>query len=132
MSHDRVREVPAERFDAPCLVFDLHQEARALRAEPTPARHGHRQKTLYKRHERTIALFVMDADARLQEHAAAGAVSIQTIEGEVAVTVDREERRLGPGQLMTLPPNAPHSVLARVPSAFLPHGSLGAKKPPQG
>jgi len=124
MTDERKREAPAERFDASCLVFDLHEQARAIRAETTPARAGHRQKTLYKHKERTVALFVMEAGAELPDHAAAGVVSIQAIEGEIVTTLRDEEHRLGPGHLLTMLPGVPHSVHATVPSAFLLQVSL--------
>lgn len=126
MTDERPREAPAERFDAPCLGFDLHEEARAIRAESTPAHAGHRQKTLYKRGGRTIALFVMDAGAMLHEHAAAGVVSIQSIEGEIVTTVQGAAHHLRPGQLLTMPPGVRHAVHARMPSAFLLQVSLEA------
>ena len=129
MSDARPRKAPAERFDAACLAFDLHEEARAIRAEPTPTHAGHRQKTLYKRMGRTIALFVMEADAALSEHAAAGVVSIQSVEGEIVTTAQGEEHRLRPGQMLTLPPGVRHAVRAIIPSVFLLQVSL--ETPPQ-
>jgi len=124
MTDERPREAPAERFDAPCLAFDLHEEASAIRAEPTPAHAGHRQKTLYKHKGRTIGLFVMEAGATLPEHAAAGVVSIQSIEGEIVTTVQGEEHRLGPGQMLTMPPRMRHAVHAPAASVFLLQVSL--------
>jgi len=124
MADERPREAPAERFDAPCLAFDLHEEASAIRAEPTPAHAGHRQKTLYKHKGHTIGLFVMEAGATLPEHAAAGVVSIQSIEGEIVTTVQGEEHRLRPGHLLMMPPGVRHDVRATVPSVFLLQVSL--------
>jgi len=46
MTDQRPREAPAKRFGVPCLAFDLREGARAIRAESTPTRAGHRQKTL--------------------------------------------------------------------------------------
>lgn len=126
MPDQRPREAPAERFDAPCLAFDLHEEARVIRAEPTPTRAGHRQKTLYKHKGRTIGLFVMEAEAELPEHAADGVVSIQTVEGEIVTTVQGEQHRLRPGQILTMPPGIPHAVRAVVSSVFLLQVSLEA------
>jgi len=130
MADERPREAPAERFDAPCLAFDLHEEASAIRAEPTPSHAGHRQKTLYKHKGRTIGLFVMDAGATLPEHAAAGVVSIQSIEGEIVTTAQGDQHRLRPGQMLTMPPGVRHAVQAVTPSVFLLQVSLEA--PPRG
>lgn len=119
MPNDRTREAPAERFDAPSLLFDLRAEAQALRNEPSQALHGHRQKTLYKHHGATVALFVMDQGAALPEHAVNGAVAIQAIEGEITTSTHAETHHLHPGHLLTLPPNAPHNVRALTPAVFV-------------
>ncbi|HMN41278.1 MAG TPA: cupin domain-containing protein [Phycisphaerales bacterium] len=126
MSPDRIREAPTDRFDAPALTFDMKAQAAALRAEPTPARHGHRQKTLYKHGGRSIALFVMDPGAALAEHAAAGTVSIQAVEGELMVSVGGADQRLDPGHLLVMAPGTRHAVRAAGPSVFLLQVSLGA------
>ncbi len=116
---DRGRESPAARFDATATSFDLAAELASLRHEPSPARHGHRQKTLLKVAGRTIALFSLDEGASLPEHAANGAVTVQPIEGELEVTVDGATSVLTPGQLLAMAPKVRHAVRARVPAAFL-------------
>ena len=91
MSKERPRQVPAERFAAPWLDFDLHAATAELRAEPSPSRQGHKQRTLFKHGRRTIALFVMDAGASLPEHSTAGTVTILVIDGELTVTMAGEQ-----------------------------------------
>ncbi len=136
MTPDRLRQHPAERFATNCLLFDLGAEIAALRAEPSdaqaarasdqpqPPHHGHRQKTLYKHAGRTIALFIMSPGASLPEHAADGAVSIQTLEGELALQVDGAEQRVGPGAMLILAPGVRHDVRATTAAAFLLQISL--------
>ncbi|MCQ3940312.1 MAG: hypothetical protein DPW19_04340 [cyanobacterium CYA1] len=120
-----MREAPSDRFDAPFLEFDLRAEIAALRAESAPARHGHRQKTLYKSGRRTIALFVMKEGSALPEHAADGTVSIQAIEGTIRVGMELGSRLLSAGRLMVLRPGLRHSVVAETDAAFLLQVSLG-------
>jgi len=120
-----MREAPSERFEARFLEFDLGAEAARLRFEPAPARHGHRQKTLFKHGGRTIALFVMDAGSTLLEHAADGTVSIQAVEGVVRVGMEGGECRLSAGQVLVLRPGLPHSVVAETDAVFLLQVSLG-------
>ncbi|HZW09323.1 MAG TPA: cupin domain-containing protein [Phycisphaerales bacterium] len=129
MTGDRPRTPPAERFDVGSLVLDLAAEVASLRAEPGGARHGHRQKTLYKHGGRTLALFVMEAGAVLPEHAAAGTVSVQPIEGEILMRVAGAESRLAPGHVMVMPPRVRHDVRAETPAAFLLQVSLGPGSP---
>lgn len=128
-SSDRPRTPPAERFKESTPVFDLHAESAALRAEPAPPHHGHRQKTLFKDAGRTVALFVMNAGGSLPGHSAAGVVTVQVIEGEVDMRVgdqgQSDEHRLKPGQILAMRPGIRHDVRAAVaPVAFLVQVSL--------
>ncbi|MBL9030098.1 MAG: cupin domain-containing protein [Phycisphaerae bacterium] len=126
MNTDRERQPPSERFAVQSMTLDLHAEVAALRAQSSPTRHGHRQKSLFKNGGRTIALFVMDADASLPEHAAGGTVTVQPIEGEFVAVVEGREQRLVPGQVLIMPPRVRHSVRAINQSAFLLQVSLEA------
>ncbi len=126
MSDDRLRQAPAERFATDHLVFDLHAEIAALRAEPSSPRHGHRQKTLYKHAGRTVALFVMDAGAVLPEHAAGGTVTVQTIEGSIDVNASGRMHTLRVGMMLVMAPGVRHDVRATASAAFLLQVSLAA------
>ncbi|MCL4221926.1 MAG: cupin domain-containing protein [Phycisphaerales bacterium] len=126
MNTDRERQPPSERFAVQSITLDLHAEVAALRAESSPTKHGHRQKSLFKNGGRTIALFVMDVDASLPEHAAGGTVTVQPIEGEFMAVVEGKEQRLVPGQILIMRPRMRHSVRAITTSAFLLQVSLEA------
>ena len=126
MNDERLRQAPSERFATDCLMIDLHANAAALRAESAPTRHGHRQMTLFKQAGRTIALFVLDAGASLSEHAAAGVVTVQVIEGELHMTVAGESRHLSPGGLLIMASGVRHDVRASSPAVFLLQVSLAA------
>jgi len=119
MTIDRQRQHPSERFAVDSLKLDIREEIRSLRSEGEPVTSGHRQKTLFKHGGRTIALFVMDADARMAEHAAAGTVTVQPIEGALRLTVGADEERLTAGEILVIAPNIRHSVYAVEASAFL-------------
>lgn len=126
MVSDHERQPPSERFAVESMTLDLHAETAALHAESSPSKHGHRQKTLFKHGGRTIALFVMDTDATLPEHAAGGTVTVQPIEGELLAVVEGKTQRLVPGQILVMPPRVRHSVRAIITSAFLLQVSLDA------
>lgn len=130
MGDARMREFPGDRFDASCLRFDLHAEAEAIRREKSPGHQGHRQKALFKHGGRTVALFVMEAGASMSEHSAAGTVSIQSIEGEIEVSVGEGGKegteRLGAGSMVILAPGTKHGVRAEDAAVFLLQVSLGA------
>lgn len=124
MTPDRSREAPAERFAADSVFIDLHAEAAALRTEQAASGKPHAQKTLFKHGGRTIALFVLSAGGGLPEHAANGTVSLQSIEGELDLSVAGESRRLAPGSLLIMAPGTPHDVRAAAPAVFLLQISL--------
>ena len=128
MTDDRSRTAPSERFAAEHLAFDLHAEAAALEAEPTPKQHGHRQKTLFKSSGRTVALFVLDAGAGLAEHSAAGIVTVQVIEGGLDIKAGGAEYHLHPGMVLVMAPGVRHDVRAEGERAvFLLQVSLAPK-----
>lgn len=110
MADARLREPPAERFAPRSHVFDLRREAEELRREPTLARDGHRQKTLYKNGDSTTALFVFEPGGAIPPHAASGTVTIMSVEGEFEVAHEGALHRIGPGQLLVFAPDEPHDV----------------------
>lgn len=128
MNDQRLRPSPESRFAALSVVLDLAAEAAAVRAEG-PALHGHRQRTLCKHGDRTIALFTLDAGACIPEHRVAGTVTIQLIEGEITVMADGRSHRLSVGQVLVLAPKVAHDVRAECSASFLLQVSLVAKQP---
>ena len=124
MTESRTRTDPHERFNASTLGFDIREEIDSLRNEPTPARHGHRQKTLYKHERCTVALFLMEAGGSMAEHSANGVVTVQPVTGEITMSIEGEERRCKPGDVLVMAPGTKHDVRAEQESAFLLHVAL--------
>ncbi|MCA9903310.1 MAG: cupin domain-containing protein [Hyphomicrobiaceae bacterium] len=116
---DRLRTPPKERFRPAQHRFDLHEAAEALRTEQRPALHRHRQETLYKGGDATIALFVFEEGAGLPPHTAQGVVTIQTIEGHLRVTAKGETHDLPTNQLLILASGVEHDVHAHRASTML-------------
>lgn len=118
MTH-RSRPAPRERLpDSPALL-NLDDECARLRAETDGAARPHHQKTIFKSGGVTIAIFAMEADASLPEHAAQGTVCVQTLDGRLELTVEGETHTVGPGSMLVMPPGMRHSVRALERSAFL-------------
>lgn len=113
------RETPQERFAAPEHMIDLAQAISALRNETSPIRSGHRQITLYHQRPVTLVLFAFEERGKLDDHKAAGVVTIQAVEGELTVRTEAQEYKLAPGMMVVLAPNVRHSVHATRPSAML-------------
>lgn len=114
-----LREHPQERFAAPEHMIDLAQAISALRNETSAIRHGHRQITLYHQRPVTLVLFAFEKGGELDDHKAAGVVTIHALEGELIVRTEAQEYKLGSGMIVVLIPNVRHSVHAVQPSAML-------------
>jgi Uncharacterized conserved protein, contains double-stranded beta-helix domain len=116
----RPRPHPAERFAGDSHLIDLKAAAARLRAEPGPARHGHRQVTLFQRSPLTQALFSFEPGGALADHAANGVVVIQCVEGRLDVKAGADGvHHLDPGCLVTLQPRVRHSVQAGEAGALM-------------
>ncbi len=113
------REHPEERFAAPEQMFDMAQAINALRNEASPIRRGHRQITLYHQRPVTLVLFAFEEGGKLDDHKAAGVVTIHALEGELTVRTEGHEHKLAPGMMVVLAPNVRHSVHAIKPAAML-------------
>jgi len=116
---DRLREPPVERFAAGEHVFDLRAEVESLKAEHAPSSRGHRQKTLYKRGNATIALFLFEAGGGLAQHKAAGTVTINVLDGRLILQTHGNEHVLTAGHVLVLAPGVEHTVIAKDQTVML-------------
>jgi quercetin dioxygenase-like cupin family protein len=92
---------------------------RALRAEPHPAKGGHRQAGLIHRGHLRLLLFAFEPGGRLPDHRASGHVVIHCLRGELVVEAVDARYRLGAGEAVALDPGVPHTVEAPVESDML-------------
>jgi quercetin dioxygenase-like cupin family protein len=103
----------------PILILDLTRELGALHSEETWLRGSRKAKTLLKTPHLRVTLVALKAGDRLEEHEAAGPVTIHGLEGRLRVTAGAETVELAPGQLLLLDVGTPHAVEAIEQSAFL-------------
>jgi quercetin dioxygenase-like cupin family protein len=116
---DRLRSRPFERFAGEVHVLDLNRTLRELRAEMRPARHGHRQMTIFHHLPITQVLFAFEPGGELADHAANGLVTIHALEGRLTVQAAEHTHELDVGMIVVLNPNVRHSVRAGEASAML-------------
>lgn len=116
---DRLRVHPHERLAGAVKHVDLAEAAARLRAEPHPAKDGHRQVVLARHGPLAILLFVFDRDGRLKEHRADGEVTIHALSGELEVTVGADPVIVRGGQFLALASGESHSVRAVQASEML-------------
>jgi quercetin dioxygenase-like cupin family protein len=101
------------------VPLNLPDLARALHAEPHPAKTGHRQAGLVHRGPLRLLLFAFDPGGRLPEHRAPGHIVIHCLRGELAVEADAAQHRLRDGEALVLDPGVPHAVEALAESEML-------------
>jgi quercetin dioxygenase-like cupin family protein len=108
-----------QRMSSPVLAFDLAHEVAQLR-EQTAWQQGDRNaKTLVKEADFRIVLIALRAGSRMEEHRAAGRISVQTVVGHVRLRTAGTNVDLPAGRLVSLERDVPHTVEAVEESAFL-------------
>jgi quercetin dioxygenase-like cupin family protein len=108
-----------QRMASPVLAFDLAHEVAQLR-EQTAWRQGDRNaKTLVKEADFRIVLIALRAGSRMEEHRAAGRISVQTLMGHVRLQTAGTNVDLPVGRLVSVERDVPHTVEALEESAFL-------------
>lgn len=69
-------------------------------------------KTLLDKPIGTITLFAFDAGQRLSEHTAPFDAVVQGVDGQGVVTIDGADHNVQAGDIVIMPANIPHAVLA--------------------
>jgi quercetin dioxygenase-like cupin family protein len=115
----RLRKHPQDRLFEPVQLVDLDAVAARLAAEPHDAIAGHRQIAVFRHGPVTVLLFLFQPEGLLKEHHADGVVTLHSLTGRLAVTVEDEVMKLAPGQLLALAPGLRHTVRALEASRML-------------
>jgi quercetin dioxygenase-like cupin family protein len=100
------------------LAFDLRDEMRVIRGELT----GGRQRiarTLVKEGSLRVTLVGLAAEGALDEHEAAGPISIHVVDGELDLTAGGETQTYATGALITLDRRVRHAVRSERGAMFL-------------
>ena len=110
----------AERsLDRPVMTFDLPAILADLKQEPTWRTGRRNAVTLLKAPGLRVVLVALQGGAEVAWHQTDSPVTVQTLEGRVAVRIDADELVLTTGQLLTLRPGLEHAMRAQDESAFL-------------
>jgi quercetin dioxygenase-like cupin family protein len=116
---DRTRPHPEQRFAPPAQAFDLEATAQAISREPSNLPQKQRQKTIYRYGNSTLALFLFEAGARMEEHRAQGTVFIHVLAGRLTVQALDQRHDLPAGQVLVMAPDVPHDLYAEQDSRML-------------
>jgi quercetin dioxygenase-like cupin family protein len=116
---ERLRSHPSGRFAGESHAFNWGDIVGTLRTEAHPAERGHRQITIFHRAPVTLVVFAFEPGGELPDHTAHGLVTIQVLEGRLAVQADAQDHELRAGSILVLNPDVRHSVRALEASAML-------------
>jgi quercetin dioxygenase-like cupin family protein len=108
-----------QRMAAPVLAFDLAHEVAQLHAEHAWQQGDRNAKTLVKESDFRVVLVALRTGARMEQHRAAGRISIQTLAGHVRLHITGTIVGVPVGGLVSLESDVPHDVEAVEESAFL-------------
>jgi quercetin dioxygenase-like cupin family protein len=109
---ERSMDQPVMTFDLPAILADMKQE-------PTWRMARRNAVTLLKQPGLRVVLVALQGGAELASHQTDRPITVQALEGWVAVRVGADEFVLSAGQLLTLRPGLEHAVRAQNESAFL-------------
>jgi len=70
-------------------------------------------RTLSSKPHVNITLFAFDKDEEISAHTSPGDAMIQVLDGEALITIDGEELTAVKGQVVVMPANVPHAVMAK-------------------
>jgi quercetin dioxygenase-like cupin family protein len=115
----RSTETTARSMDRPVMTFDLPAILANMKQEPTWRTARRNAATLLKQPVFRIVLVALQAGAEVGSYQTDSPITVQAIEGRLAVRVEADEYVLGAGQLLTLRPGLRHSLCAQGDSAFL-------------
>jgi quercetin dioxygenase-like cupin family protein len=110
-------------FDRPLsgetMVFDLAEETRTARSARADGDARRTARTLLKDGPLRITLIVLEPGAELAEHAAAGPITVQPVEGTIRFRAGADEQLLRPGQVLSARAGVRHAVSSDDGAAFL-------------
>ena len=89
--------------------------------EVTPPADGTLSRTLYQDQRLKVVLFGFAAGQELSEHTASTPAVMHFLKGEATVTLGPDKKDVGPGTLIYMTPNLPHSISTRTPVVMLLH-----------
>lgn len=69
-------------------------------------------KTILDKHTGTLTLFAFDKGQKLSEHTSPYDAVVQVVDGRAHLVVGGQRNEVAAGELMIMPANVPHSVIA--------------------
>lgn len=76
-------------------------------------------RTVINQKTGTITLFAFDKNEGLSEHTAPYAAYVQVVDGKLLITISGKEYILSSGDMIIMPANEPHALVAESPVKML-------------
>lgn len=106
-------------IDGPMVDIDLPKYISQLKSEESWMDNSRNSITVFKCDSMRIVLVGLHGGQEMQEHTAEGVISVQVLEGHIVFSARGEDKKLVPGNMVTLHEKIPHSVTAIIDSVFL-------------
>jgi quercetin dioxygenase-like cupin family protein len=106
-------------LDRPVMTLDLPAILGSMRQEATWRSARRNAMTLVKQPIFRVVLVALQAGTEIGAHQTEGPITVQAIEGRLAIDVEADVFVLAAGQLLILGPGLRHTIHAQDDSAFL-------------
>jgi quercetin dioxygenase-like cupin family protein len=106
-------------LDADTIYHSLTDRLAQLKREPAWQDRDRTAITLVHHPRLRVVLLALHKDALMETHTADGPVTIQVLEGRLAIEMNAQSYELQPGELLVIDDQIPHSVQALDEAAFL-------------
>lgn len=106
-------------LNAPMVEMDINKFIQQIKQEVTWKESSLNSITLFKSDKMRIVLIGIHKNGELKTHTAPGYISVQVMEGHIQFTTEEKTVELQKGQMISLQPQLPHSVVAKEESFFL-------------
>jgi quercetin dioxygenase-like cupin family protein len=116
------------QLSGPTLLVNLQEKGRAILEEARLASVGRAAETLAKEGSLRLTIIGFTAGSALADHRANGPVSIEVLEGQIAVTTADGTTNVTKGEALVIEADVRHSVVARTDSVVLL--SIALNSPP--
>lgn len=105
-------------LDGEALSLDLARALQEIRAL-LPDSHGRAARTLLKSGPLRVTLIHLAPGGMLPEHAAAGPITVQPLEGALRLTLDGSVHEAAPGTILAVGAHVRHAVTSEHGVSFL-------------
>jgi len=106
-------------LDAPYVFMDLNDFVKQLKDEEAWDKNDRNGITIFKTDNLTTVLTCLHKEAAIKDNTVDGLFQVQVLSGKVRISTNDGDVDMKDGEMITLHPNVPHSLLALKKSTLL-------------